>query len=326
MRLLSKPTALAAGMMAALAAVTSAQPPGRGAAAKVAASASASEPLTIPGTIEWIEKSDVSALTEGVIDEIELREGMEVARGGTIGTLHAEKARLTVAKSAVAANAQGATAKAAAQKELALSTMARVTRLNDKGRGFVSLDEYSKAEAELKVAESQIIDAGDTVKLAQADLNLAKRALDEHTILSPFDGLILKVLKHSGETVRANEAVVRLGKVDRLRFYGFLPIEDFGRVRPGMVVDIRPSVEGAEIPIEQKRFRGKVVAIGTEVQTIGKTEVEIYAEVVNNQAKDLRPGFKAEMTVYLEGAAIPAPPADMLPPADQVAKSSASTR
>ena len=320
MRLLSKPTALAAGMVAALAAVTSAQPPGRGAAPKVAASAS--EPLTIPGTIEWIEKSDVSALTEGVIDKIELREGMEVGEGKLIGSLHDEKARLTVAKAEVAANAKGAVAKSHAQRALAYATLARFMRLNVVGKGYVSKEEIDKAEAEVNVAESQIVEATDTVKVAQADLNLAKRALEEHTILSPFDGLILKVLKHSGETVRANEAVVRMGKVDRLRFYGFLPIENFGRVRPGMVVDIRPRVEDAEIPIEQKRFRGKVVAIGTEVQTIGSTEVEIYAEVVNNQAKDLRPGFKAEMTVYLDGTAVPAPPADMLPPDDQVAKAS----
>ncbi len=318
MRLLSKPAALAAGMVAALAAITSAQPPGRGPAPRP--SASASEPLTIPGTIEWIERSDVSALTEGVLDQMEMREGMEVPQGGTIGTLHSEKAQLTKAKSEVAANAQGGTAKAAAQKELALAVLARLTRLNDRRNGYVSQDEYGKAEAELKVAESQVVEASDAVKLARAEENLARQALAEHTILAPFDGLILKVLKHPGETVRANEAVVRLGKVDRLKFYGFLPIENFGRVRPGMVVDLRPKVEDADIPIEQKRFRGKIVAIGTEVNTIGNTEVEIYAEIVNNQAKELRPGFKAEMTIYVD-TTVPPAPADMLPLEDRVAKS-----
>ena len=33
-------------------------------------------------TLEWIEKADVAALREGVIETVELRPGMPVSRGG----------------------------------------------------------------------------------------------------------------------------------------------------------------------------------------------------------------------------------------------------
>lgn len=317
MRLLSKPAAMAAGLVAALAAVTLAQnPPAVG-----RAPGSSSEPLLISGIIEWIEKSDVSALTEGVIEQIELREGMEVARGGTIGNLHAEKARLTVAKAEAAVENKGAMMKAQAQRQLAMAELARLRRIQERNPNFVSQSELAKAEAEVNVGAAAEQEAAENRKLAEADRNLARQALKEHTIEAPFDGIILKLLKHPGETVRANEAVVRLGKVDRLRFYGFIPIEHLGRVRPGMVVDIKPTVEEAELPIEQKRFRGKVVAIGTEVQSIGKNEVEVYAEIINNQGKELRPGLRGEMAIYLDSSPVPPPPADMLPQPAHVAKS-----
>ena len=321
MHLHTKPAALAVGLLAALAAVSLAQPPAnrRGAASKGSTS-SANEPLVVNGLIEWIEKSDVSALTEGVIYDIELREGSEVVKNGTIGSLHAEKAELTVAKARVAAQGKGGKAKAEAQRELAYSTLARLMRINQKNPNFISKEELSKAEAEVKVGEAQIIDADDNLKLAKAELDLAQEALKEHTIIAPFAGTILKVLKHPGESVKANEAVVRIGKVDKLRFYGSLPIENAGRVRPGMVVDIRPTIEDADVPIEQKRFRGKILAIGAEANNIGTTDVEVYADVINNQAKDLRPGLKAEMAIYLNDAAVPAPPDDMLPPQERVAK------
>ena len=321
MRLHTKPAALAVGLIAALAAVTLAQPPAarRGAGSK-GSTASANEPLVVNGLIEWIDKSDVSALTEGVIEQIELREGATVAENAKIGSLHAEKAELTVAKARVAAEGKGGKAKADAQRELAYTALARLIRLNERGKGFVSKEEISKAEAEVKVGEAQIIDAEDNLKLAKAELDLAQEALREHTITAPFAGTILKVLKHPGESVKANEAVVRIGKVDKLRFYGTFPVEHLGRVRPGMVVDIRPTIEDADVPIEQKRFRGQVKSIGTEVNSIGTTDVEVYADVINNQAKDLRPGMKAEATIYLIEAAVPAPPADMMPPQDSVAK------
>src|SRR4051794_1481077 len=125
MRLHTKPAAMAVGLVTALAAVTLAQPPAVGRAPK-GSTGSANEPLIVNGLIEWIDKSDVSALTEGVIKQIELREGMTVAEGGTIGAIHAEKAELTVAKARVAAEGKGGLQKAEAQRELAYTTLARL--------------------------------------------------------------------------------------------------------------------------------------------------------------------------------------------------------
>src|SRR5262249_52568428 len=61
--------------------------------------------------LDWIEKSEVAALREGVIDQMELRIGMQVKKGGTIGTLHREIAVLTVMKNKLQADSMGPTEK-----------------------------------------------------------------------------------------------------------------------------------------------------------------------------------------------------------------------
>ncbi|HEX8203491.1 MAG TPA: HlyD family efflux transporter periplasmic adaptor subunit, partial [Isosphaeraceae bacterium] len=243
-----KAVSLAAGLVAALTAVTLAQvptPPSRAPIAGARASSSGGETLVVNGTdnggtIDWIEKSAVSALREGVIDQMELQVGMEVQKGKVIGRLHDETARLTVAKAQLGAAAVAAKAKAQAQKELAVAKRSRLLRLERMGTGLASREEIETADAEVKVAAALILEAEENQKLAASDLELASQALQEHTITAPFDGIIVERMKNPGESVRANEAVVQLGKVEKVRFYGYLPLETAYRVRLGMPVDVAP--------------------------------------------------------------------------------------
>jgi RND family efflux transporter MFP subunit len=313
-----KATALAAGLVAALSAVTLAQVPTPPARTPIAATRSPGETLVINGaenggTIDWIEKSAVSALREGVIKDMELQVGMEVLRGKSIGTLHDEMARLTVAKAQLGASNVAARAKAQAQKELAIANLARLQRLNKIGSNYVSREEVEKAEAEVKVSAALILEAEENQKLAQAELDLANQQLQEHTITAPFDGIIMERLKNPGESVRANEPVVQLGKIDKVRFFGYLPLERAYRVKVGMTVDVAPLTE-ADLPITKKRFRGKVTFVSPEVVPV-RNQIQVFADVTNNTAKDLLPGLKADMTIYLDEAAAPPPPPDMLAPA-----------
>lgn len=295
-----KSAALAAGFMFALSIATLAQnapPP-------------AAETLAVDdATVDWIDKSDVAALREGVIDTMELKIGMEARKGMPIGYLHAEMAEFTVAKAKVAVENVATEAKAQAQKELALAVLATSHRLNTRGAGIVSNEELRKQEAEVKVAEAMKNEAIEKRKLDKAELDLAIQAKKEHTIVAPFDGIILERLKNPGESVRANEAVVRLGNLDKLRAWAYIPLEYAYRVKEGQIVELRPRLLGTRssaLPIEQKRFRGKITFVDPQIQPVAETAVRIYAEFENKE-HELRPGLKAEMVIYLgsEGAAPP---------------------
>lgn len=308
MTLSPKAVALAASMLAALSAATLAQGPGNGRPAQ-----SAAETVFAAGYIDWVEKSDVSALRPGVIQTMELKVGDTVEEGGTIGNLHAESAKLTAAKAEVAALSEASIKKAEAQYKFSLAELARQKNLEKRGVGIVSLAEMDKAIAQVMVDDATRDEAKENKKLAEAELLIAKQYLKEHTITAPFKGLVIERMKHPGESVGANEPVIRLGKMDTLKFYGNISIESSFRVQPGMLVDVKPEIAEVDLKVEQKRFRGKVTYVSREILSVNKTEVTVFAEVQNNRGFELLPGMKATITVYLDPKQAPAVPQDALP-------------
>ena len=109
---------------------------------------------------------------------------------------------------------------------------------------MVSAEDVAKAEGDLKVAEAQIKEAQENRGIAEAELDLAKRTLEEHTIVAPFDGIVLKRMKHPGESVRANEAVIELGDLSKLSADAYVPLDFAFRVKEGQVVEIQPRISG----------------------------------------------------------------------------------
>jgi len=294
-----KAAALAAGFIAALSAASFAQNP----AADANAANSPGDVLVLNelATLEWIEKADVAALREGVIKSMELQIGMPVEKDGQIGMLHDEVARLSFEKAELAAKGDAAEQKALAQKQLAMAIVARNDRLRKRGPDFVSLEEVQKAEAEVNVAVAMQNEAIEKRERDKAEARLAKRALDEHKIVAPFSGVVYERLKNPGESVRANEAVVRLGNLDKLRAWAYVPLDYAFRIKEGQVVEIQLRLEGTRggpLPIEQKKFRGTIKFVDPQIEPTAETAVRIAAEF-DNKDRLLRPGFKAVMTVFL---------------------------
>ena len=274
--------------------------------------ASAQNPRTGPetlvvdeATLTWIEKSNVAALREGIVDTMELTIGTPVKRGGLIGKLHSELAELAVKKAALVAKSTGALEKAKAQKELAVAVVARNEVLNRRIKGAVSDEDVQKAQAELKVAQAQVLEETEKVEINKADFDLAYRTLVEHTIIAPFDGVVIERMKHPGESVRANEAVVKLGNLNKLRAYAYIPAEYADRVKEGQVVEIQKRPIGTKqinAPADLKRYRGKITFVDPEIQPVAETAVRIYAEF-DNRDRELRPGSKYSLAIYLNSVA-----------------------
>jgi RND family efflux transporter MFP subunit len=300
-----KAAALAAGVVAAVSLASLAQEP-----AQPQAPSDHSRQIVVGGSIDWVEKSDVSALKEGVIAHIELEVGRTVKKGQEIGYLYDKMAELTEAKAKLASENVGEIKKAEAQRELALASLARISRLKvlSGNQKYVSDDEEQKAKAEFSVANALLTSAKEGQNLAKADYDLAIQARKEHHITAPFDGVITDRMKNPGESVRSNEPVVRIGRTNKLRFVGWVSLEVAYRIKGNEVIDVRPMIEGSDLPIEQKKFRGKVTDVSREVSTLRATEVRILGEIDNPEKPDhpeleLRQGMKAEMTIYLDAGA-----------------------
>jgi RND family efflux transporter MFP subunit len=249
--------------------------------------------------IEWLEKSDVAALHEGVVEQMELKIGSQVKKGGTIGTLHSEVARLTAAKNQLQAESRAPKEKAEAQKEVAISVVARNKRLNERLPGTVSAEDVAKAEGDLKVAEAEILLAGENRKIAEAEWRVAEQTVDDHTIKAPFDGIVINRHKNPGESVRANEKVIVLGNPYKLCVDAYVPLEYVDRVKVGQVVEVEQTKSHEEpLVFDSKKHQGKIVFVSPEVQTVGETGVRVRAEIDNPDLL-LRPGFLARVTIFV---------------------------
>lgn len=267
-----------------------------------------SDPQTLvveDATIDWFQQSNVSALRPGVIDKMELRIGKEVGRAGdVIGILHKVSADLSVKEAEIQANSQGSIMKAAAQKRLAAAVVSRNEALNKKIPNSVSREEEQKAQAEFLVAKASEQEAADTQELAKAKLASAQQTADEHVIRAPFPGIVVEEFKHEGESVQANDPVVRLANLDKVRVWTYIPVEYGYRVAVGTEVEIQVRLASQRArtgrhPIEQKKFRGVVTFVDPSVQAIGESGIRVYAQL-DNPTHELQPGYKATMTFFLK--------------------------
>ncbi len=170
---------------------------------------------------------------------------------------------------------------AKAKKQLASANLARLLRLQRMREGYVSKDEVDKAVAEVNVADALIISAEEKSKVDEAEYKLAQQTLDDHALQAPFGGIVIERYKNPGEAVRANEPVIRLGKTDRFRFVAWVPLESAQRIHANDLVEFHPEVEGANLPIEQQVFQGRITSISREVSTVHHTEARILAEIEN---------------------------------------------
>jgi RND family efflux transporter MFP subunit len=275
MTILKKTLAVGAGVAVAVGASAFGQNPAP------APASSAQATLQVPGSLDWHEQSDLSAKREGVINSIEFQVGMHVEKDMEVGRLYDEIAQLTVTKQKIIAESVGQTTEAKAKKQLASANLARLLMLQRMREGYVSKEEVDKAVAEVNVADALIISAEEKSKVDNAEYRLAEQALADHSIRAPFAGIVIERYKNPGEAVRANEPVVRLGKTDRFRFVAWVPLEAAQRIHANDVVEFHPEVEGANLPIEQQVFTGKISSISREVSTVHHTEARVLAEIDN---------------------------------------------
>lgn len=252
--------------------------------------------LIVIGNVDWLQRSDVAALREGVLRSLELREGMFAKKGDVIGQLHDETSRLSARKAKVAADSRGNIERAKASELLAKSVVARdINLIKSKA---ISPEEVEKHQAELLVSVADILRAEEEIKLAQAEAELADQIVKEHTITAPFDGIIINVMKREQESVRANEPVVTLGNPEVFRVTTFVPVEHSYRVEVGQEVVVRPYVAEAELPVEKTVYKGKVSMVDREIQVVAESATRVFIEVPNVDGQ-LRPGLQAELTIRL---------------------------
>ena len=189
-----------------------------------------------------IEPAMVVALgapAEGIIESINAVRGTKLKKGDVIAQLESvvEKETVRIA-TARAENTYGVDV-AAARVDLAQKQYNRAAKLVKRKAGTVA--DRDIAEAELKAAKIELLQAQSDQRMASMELERAQALLERRTIRAPMDGVLLRRLIGPGEFAHSQAQVVQLASVNPLYVDVFLPTSVYNDVKVGQTAIVRPK-------------------------------------------------------------------------------------
>jgi RND family efflux transporter MFP subunit len=110
--------------------------------------------------------------------------------------------------------------------------------------GVVAEQTKDEVETEAALAWFQIKQARENKHLAELELQRAQALLDQHTVKSPLDGVVVERFSSPGEFA-GDGPILQLVQLDPLNVEVLLPASRFGVIKPGMQAKVVP-----EAPLE----------------------------------------------------------------------------
>lgn len=233
--------------------------------------------IRVTGTLEPLDRSTLNARVNAVVDSVPVREGEQVRQGQVLARQNA--ADLT-------AQLQQAEAQlSSAETELKLVEAYEVRKKELHAQKYLSDVDWAAAQGETELRRA-------TLKLRQAGLAMARKALADATVTAPFDGIVTTRHVEPGSNVMVGQALLTLVDLSVLELAADIPARDINQVRIGS--DVRFSVDGQP----GRQFRGKVVRINPMTNG-GSRTLTVYARV-DNRDGTLKGGMFASGQVVRE--------------------------
>lgn len=215
--------------------------------------------------IEARQNVEVRSSVEGLIDSIQVRRGDLVKKGALVATLSSgpERAGLELAQSRAAM--QGELQSAEARVALTRKKWERANELQK--QNFISENARDEAEAEYRLAVTQLRAVRENQRLAELDVNRAREVLAQRSIRSPVNGVVVDVLLRPGELMSSNQKdpIMKIAEIDPLNVELVLPVGHFGRIKVGQIAEVFP-----EEPVGGKH-RARVEVVDTVMDAASGT-------------------------------------------------------
>jgi len=267
----------------------------------------AEQTIEIPSALlRIVESADIPAAVDGILDQIDVKEGRIVEAGALLARVNDSQARIRLTRAATdvdiaarAAKNDLATQLARKTLELSVTELNRAHEVNRSFANSVSERELNvlrlgrdKAKLELQQAK---LNQQETVlkhQLKSAEYDLAQNELERHQIVAPIPGMVVRVNKHAGEWVAAGEVVVRIVRVDRVRAEGFIAASLAQSDLVGRAASIRVLTGDTA---NQLDATGEVVFVSPDADPVDQ-RVRVWVEFANPDLS-LRPGLRGDVQI-----------------------------
>lgn len=247
------------------------------------------------GALEAHSKFVVAPKVAGRVKDIPVDISDVVSRGDAVAILDAAEFDQAVRQAeADLAVAEANLAEARSALEITLRADQRTTTLRE--RGIASETEYDNVQAELLAREAQVKVAEAQVIRAESALESARIRLSYTSIAADWSGdedrrVIAERYVDEGETVSANEPLLMIVELDPITAVIYVTERDYGLLQPGQAARFTTDA------FPQKVFEGKIDRISPVFRESSRqARVELS---LSNPDHSLKPGMFVRANITL---------------------------
>ncbi len=241
---------------------------------------SVAQGIRVTGTLEPLNRTTVNAQLSAVVDSVLVREGESVRKGQVLMRQNSAD---------VVAQLQRAEAQlASARVELRLMEEYEAKKAALYEKKYLSEFDWSTAKGDTELKRS-------LVKIHEANVAIARKAVDDTAILAPIGGIVAERYVQPGSNVMPGQALMSLVDLSQLELAADIPARDINQIHVGG--DVTFTVDGQP----NRTFHGKVVRINPMANGGART-ITLYARVDNRDGV-LKGGMFANGRVVTGNAA-----------------------
>lgn len=226
-----------------------------------------SQVLPISGTLEAARQATVRAKVSAQVQRVHVREGDPVRVGQPLAQLDTIELQQRLAQQLGALEA--------AKAQLALAEKTRLNNQHLLKQHFISQSAFDNAESGYQSALG-------TLKSAQAQVDLARQALADASVVAPIAGIVAKRNVQAGDKVTVDAPIASIVDLTTLEMTALVATSDIPRVTVGQTVEMQ--IEG----FADRSFEGRVARINPAAEP-GSRAIAVTIALAN-QDSALRAG------------------------------------
>ena len=264
--------------------------------------------IQVEATVFCIDKIDVAAQSDGLIERMLVDEGDSVAKGDTLLMIDSRvaDAELSVAKKEQEAAAKQAEQTAEIEYAQAAADLSREEY--DAERDLYSQNSTTFSQLKRKRLEAQrAIFSVDVAKVqhdqevlaadvAEEKVKAAEVRLELYRVLAPFEGVIVERKRGQGEWIRSGDPVLRLLHMNEMKVEALVPVDNIAvNALEGAPITIQVQIN----PQQVANYDATIDFVSHEIRS---RRVRISARIENRKLDGiwlLRDGMTASAEIHL---------------------------
>ncbi len=224
------------------------------------------------GTIEESSGSQIGFSSAGTIASINVKEGQMVSKGQTLATLEAST------QENMLLSMESASDMAKETLSQAEDAYKRMKMLHDEG----SIPDIQWVDIQTKLAQAR-----SEFKASQAQVEIAKKGVQDTHLVAPFSGYISSKIADQGQQVAPGVPVLSIVNINRVKAKISVPEKEISSIREGQEMTILVST------LEDERFQGYVTEKGVSADPVSRT-YNVWV-TLDNPSHKLLPGMLCEV-------------------------------